>query len=66
MGSTANYYDANGHSARLLFAFGEGTLKAFDQPTANVIDTLLEAGAVGEIHNFGYNPLPEPGQAQGT
>jgi phospholipid/cholesterol/gamma-HCH transport system substrate-binding protein len=63
LGSTTNYYDANGHAARLFATFGSNDLAALTPTTAKMVDTLLRAGAIGKHTSaHGYDPLPAPGK----
>jgi len=63
MGSTTNYYDANGHAARLTVNLGANQLRIFDERTSDLLDVLLRNNVVSQFYNVGYNPIPKPGQA---
>ena len=63
MASATNYYDANGHAARLYVAVGA------DSPvvkSSEILDKILNAGIFDGIHLTGWNPYPEPGKADDT
>jgi phospholipid/cholesterol/gamma-HCH transport system substrate-binding protein len=66
MGSAANFYDPNGHAARLFVTVGENTLKFESPQAAAAIHSLLNTGILGLNENLGYNPLPAPGNAGET
>lgn len=66
MGYATNWYDANGHAARLFASVGEQTPKVLDAKTGRLVDTLLEAGLLGQLGAMGYNPFPKPGNAAET
>ncbi|WP_205698806.1 MlaD family protein [Conexibacter sp. SYSU D00693] len=59
MGSTTNYYDANGHAARLSVNLGEQQLRIFDERSSKLLNTLLRNKVVSRVYNVGYNPLPD-------
>jgi ABC-type transporter Mla subunit MlaD len=66
MGYATNWYDANGHAARLFASVGENSIQFLDDKAARTVDSLLEAGLLGKIGAHGYNPFPKPGEAAET
>jgi virulence factor Mce-like protein len=61
MGSATNFYDANGHAARLYATVGEDTLKFISPSLAGAMRTLFSTGILGVQDKLAYNPLPAPG-----
>jgi phospholipid/cholesterol/gamma-HCH transport system substrate-binding protein len=65
LGSTVNYYDAVGHAGRVSPTIGEDTLVALPQSVASAANTLIQAGLLSTVRQFGYNAYPPP-HAGGT
>jgi phospholipid/cholesterol/gamma-HCH transport system substrate-binding protein len=59
MGSAANYYDAQGHAARLHAMVGEFSVPPTDANTQDALDALFESGTLEQLHQIGYNPYPK-------
>jgi phospholipid/cholesterol/gamma-HCH transport system substrate-binding protein len=66
MGSAANFYDANGHAARLYVTVGEDSIKYFSPQLAAAVHELANLGVIGIHDNLAYNPFPAPGDAGET
>jgi phospholipid/cholesterol/gamma-HCH transport system substrate-binding protein len=62
MGSAANFYDATGHSARLVALVSEGSVFPYGQSVSKAVDLLLESGLLRKVHQNGYNPYPPAGR----
>jgi phospholipid/cholesterol/gamma-HCH transport system substrate-binding protein len=61
MASATNYYDANGHAARLHAMVGEASLPPTTDGLNDALDAVLEGGLVSQVHEIGYNPQPRAG-----
>jgi hypothetical protein len=66
MGYATNWYDANGHAARLFASVGEQSPKMLGDNTSRLVSMLLSSGLLGKLGSAGYNPLPKPGEAAET
>ncbi len=60
LASATNYYDANGHAARLLSLVGENSFSPVDAKTSSALDTLLKAGVLQKVNSRGYEPFARP------
>lgn len=66
LGSTVNYYDAVGHAGRVSPTIGEDTLVGMPQSVATAANTLIQAGFLSRVRQFGYNAYPPPRAAGAT
>lgn len=66
MGSALNFYDANGHAARLYATVGADTLQYLSPQAASAMRQLAKLGAIGLHYQLGYSPLPGPNNAGET
>jgi phospholipid/cholesterol/gamma-HCH transport system substrate-binding protein len=61
LASGTNYYDANGHAARVLALIGENGFAGLSPQASDALKTLLDSGLLSKTHTLGYNPYPRPG-----
>lgn len=60
LASSTNFYDANGHAARLLMGGGENSFAPQTPETNAAFGTLLKAGLIGRVNRRGYQPFARP------
>jgi len=61
LGSATNFYDANGHGARLYPTIGAEAYGATSPELATALAKLQNTGAIGTVALTGYEPYPKPG-----
>jgi phospholipid/cholesterol/gamma-HCH transport system substrate-binding protein len=66
MGSATNFYDANGHAARLFASVGTNSARLLPTDTSKFLQKLITVGGASDLYRIGYNPFPAPGQAGET
>jgi phospholipid/cholesterol/gamma-HCH transport system substrate-binding protein len=67
MGSTANAYTASGHAVRAYpLVTPAAVAGAVTEPTAQAIQTLMNAGLAHGLNQNGYDPFPPPGHINDT
>jgi phospholipid/cholesterol/gamma-HCH transport system substrate-binding protein len=61
LASGTNYYDANGHAARVLALVGENSFAGLSEQQSDALKLVLDSGLISKTHTLGYNPYPRPG-----